>query len=115
MITGALLVPSITQDDFLPLFVRVLIIAMGATVGVLATWLTFLLDWPKRSTLITASLVGGLSAGLIAFYWADNFTGNSDLYIRVREITQSTVVGAVIGANLLTLLVGYFAPRQWRS
>ncbi len=115
MIVGSFLIPAISGGDFLPLFARVVVIGLGVTVGVMATWLTFLLDWQKRSLLISAVITGAVACGLIAFYWSESFTGNSDLYIRVREITQSTVVGAVIGANLIALAVGYFAPRHWRS
>lgn len=115
MITGGFLIPSIAGDDLLPILTRVFLIGLAVTVGVLATWLTFLLDWQKRSLLVAVVLAGGVTGGIIAFYWSDAFTGNSDLYIRVREITQSTVIGTVIGANLLALLLGFFAPRHWRS
>lgn len=115
MIAGSLFIPSINQNDFLPLFIRVVLIGIGTTAGASVTWLTFLLEWPKRTVLIAASFVGGTGAGLIAFYSSEALTGNSDLYILVREITQSTIIGAAIGANALAVVIGAFAPRQWRS
>lgn len=114
-ITGSFLIPSITQDEFFPLLVRVMLIGAGTTIGALATWLTFLLEWPKRSIMIAALFTAGTGSGLIAFYWSEAFTGNSDLYILVREITQSTIVGAAIGTNVIAVAIGVAAPRHWRS
>ena len=115
MITGSFLIPSITPDDFLPLLTRVALIGAGTTVGALSTWLTFLLEWPKRSILIAALFIGGTGCGLMAYYWSEAFTGNSDMYILVREITHSTIVGAVIGTNVIAVAIGVWVPRSWRS
>ncbi len=115
MILGSLVVPSINQNEFVPLFIRVLLIGAGTTAGTAAVWIAFLIDWQKRSLMIAVMLTAGVGSALAAFYWSDAFTGNSDLYIRVREITQSTIVGAVIGTNVLALAIGIVAPRAWRS
>jgi hypothetical protein len=115
MIIGSFLIPTIGQNDFLPLFVRVLMIGAGATIGASAPWLTFMLEWPKRMILAVAIFIGASTGGLIAFYASEELTGNSDLYILVREITQSTIIGAVIAGLIIALLVGMASPRAWRS
>ncbi len=114
-IAGSLLVPPIGDGDFLPLLARIVLIAGGASTGVAAVWFNVMLDWPRSGLLIGSAFCGAMIAGYTAFYWSDAFTGNSDLYIRVREITQSTIIGAVIGANVLAFAFSLAAPRSWRN
>ena len=114
-VTGSLLIPAIADGDFLPLLARMLLIGMGATVGIGIVWFNVFIDRIRTGVLLAVSLTGAIISGYIAFYWSDAFTGDSDLYIRVREITQSTIIGAVIGANVLAFIASLVAPKTWRS
>lgn len=115
MITGSVLVPPVSEGDFLPLLVRIVLIGIGTAAGAAAVWFNMLIDWPRTWLLIAVAFAGGVAAGYISYYWSDAFTGPSDLYIRVREITQSTLIGATLGANILAALFGFAVPRGWRN
>jgi hypothetical protein len=115
MILGSFLIPSINREEFLPLLLRVLMIGFGVTAGVSVSWLSFMLEWPKRTVLAAAIFLGASTGGLIAYFASEELTGNSDFYILVREITHSTILGTVIAALLIALLMGMAAPRRWRS
>jgi hypothetical protein len=115
MFVGGFLIPRAAPGDLFPLILRIVLIALGTTVGIAAVWFTFLFDRWKSAALMAAAFAGSVGAGLIAFYWAEPYSSDAVLYSRILEITQTTLIGATIGANLIPLLVGFATPRHWRA
>ena len=110
-IFNGILVPSPAAGDELAFFVRMLLLGISASTGVMVAWFNAIESKSGATAIWIIAALGGLTGALIAYYIGSAYIDHPDVYILNQRLTQTIILGAAVGSNVFATIVSASRAR----